>query len=119
MTILIVDDNSDLADSLAEILRDEFPQHDFAVGRDGAHALRLAHARRPHLVVMDLEMPVMGGVESACEMRRRMPYPPRLTLIAMTGNPSVADSDEARGAFDHLLPKPVDIDRLIRLVRAA
>ena len=119
MSILVVDDNADLAEALAELLRGEFPQHDLSIGRDGAHALRLAQARRPRVVVMDLEMPVMGGVESACEMRRRMPFPPRLTLIAMTGNPAAANSDEARGAFDHLVVKPVDIDALISLVRAA
>lgn len=119
MPILVVDDNEDLAESLAEILHSEFPSHELSVGHDGEHALRLAEAHRPRVVVMDLEMPVMGGVAAAREMRRRMPEPPKLTLIAMTGNPAAANTDDAREAFDHLLDKPVDIDRLLRLVAAA
>ena len=119
MTIIVVDDNSDLADSLAEILREEFPQHGLAVGYDGEQALRLARDQRPHLVLIDLEMPVLGGVEAAREMRRRMPRPPKLTLIAMTGNPIAAESANDSRTFDHVLSKPLDIERLISLVAAA
>ena len=119
MPILVVDDNAELAEAVAEILRGEFPEHGLDVGYDGLHALRLAGTRRPHVVVMDLEMPTMGGVQSASEMRRRMRQPPRLTLIAMSGNLVALDSNAARSAFDHLLPKPLDFGKLIALVAAA
>jgi CheY-like chemotaxis protein len=112
--ILVVDDNSDAAESLAILLRRR--GHETAVALDGASALAVAGSFRPEVVLLDIGMPRMDGYEVARKLRLAAdPEPP--VLVAMTGYGG--DDDRRRSAqagIDHHLTKPVDAERLEQLL---
>jgi len=116
--ILVVDDNEDAAEILAEALRDV--GHDVRVAADGPSALVAAAEFVPEIVLLDIGLPVMDGYEVARQLRQRTePRPPR--LVAVTGYGQ--DKDRAlalEAGFDDHIVKPVDLDdlfaRLVRLV---
>src|SRR5689334_4759903 len=103
MRILVVDDQVDAADTLAELLRCQ--GHAVDVAYSPADALQHALARAPDVAFIDLVMPGMDGWQLAQAMRGREP---RSYLVALTGfgeDESRAKSKEA-GLDMHLL-KPI------------
>jgi signal transduction histidine kinase/CheY-like chemotaxis protein len=112
--LLIVDDNVDSAESLAELLA--LTGHDVRTAHDGAAGLTAAESFRPEVVLLDIGLPRVNGYEVA----RRIRDTPALRgalLIAMTGY----GQEEARhlskeAGFDHHLVKPVDLSELNRLL---
>jgi signal transduction histidine kinase/ActR/RegA family two-component response regulator len=104
--VLVVDDNADVAESLALLLRLE--GHDVRVAYDGPSALEQAAAQPPELAFLDLGMPKMDG----CELARRFRASPVLQnvlLVALTGWGQEEDRRRTKQAgFDHHLVKPVD-----------
>ena len=104
--ILVVDDNRDLAESLAMILR--LWGHDVAVAYDGAEAMAAAMARPPEVVFLDIGLPHIDGFEVAQRMRAN----PRLRqarIVAITGYGRDEDQRRSREAgIDLHLTKPVD-----------
>jgi signal transduction histidine kinase/CheY-like chemotaxis protein len=106
--ILVVDDNRDAAELLAELLREK--GHTAEVALDGPTALDLAQHFHPDVAVLDLGLPVMDGYELARRLRERSPA---LRLIALTGYGQRSDRERTRAAgFDAHLVKPVAIDVL-------
>lgn len=113
--VLVVDDNVDAGASLADVLR--IKGHQVALAHNGPSALALAHSALPDLVLLDLGMPGMDGVEVARRLRA-MPEVAtrphgRLHLVALTGWGQEADRARTRAAgFDAHLVKPVDMSVL-------
>jgi CheY-like chemotaxis protein len=107
---LIVDDNRDAATMLAEAMRSF--GYDVQVASDGPAALAVAPAFKPHVVLLDLGLPVMDGYEVADRLRRAgvsgLP-------IAVTGYGQEADRARSRasGFVAHFV-KPVDLEELQR-----
>ncbi len=114
-TYLVVDDNSDFAENLAEILRDR--GDDVAVAVDGPGAVALARERRFDAVLTDMRMPLMGGAEVVHELRRADPGVPAMVITGYAGD----DALEAarREGLLAVLPKPVDVPRLLELLASA
>ena len=112
---LVVDDNRDFAENLAEILRDLGDEVTIAGG--GAEALSLARGTRFDAVLTDMRMPLMGGAELVHEIRRLDPGAAALVITAHVGD----DALEAarREGLLAVLPKPVPVDRLLELLGAA
>ena len=115
-TILIVDDEPDLV----ELIEYTLVAEGFRVltARDGAEGLALAEAERPDLVVLDIMMPKMDGVELTARLRENgaLRLTPILMLTART-----AEGDEIAGldaGADDYLPKPVSTRRLVSRIRA-
>jgi signal transduction histidine kinase/ActR/RegA family two-component response regulator len=112
--ILVVDDNADVAESLALLLRLE--GHDVRVAYDGLSALEQAVAQPPDLAFLDIGMPKMDG----CELARRFRASPVLQnvlLVALTGWGQEEDRRRTKQAgFDHHLVKPVEPDALRALL---
>ena len=108
--ILVVDDNEDAADTLAEALSDQ--GYDVRVAVDGPRALAAAAEFGPDVVLLDIGLPVMDGYEVARQLRQRTePRPPR--LLAVTGYGQEKDRALATAAgFDDHIVKPVDLDDL-------
>ena len=103
--VLIVDDNQDVADSLAVILRQM--GHQVHVAHDGRAGMQLAFRMRPHIVLMDIAMPGMSGLELVGEMRQALG--PEVRIVAVTGYGSDEDRRQSLEAgFDQHLVKPVD-----------
>jgi CheY-like chemotaxis protein len=112
---LIVDDNREFAENLAEILRDGGDEVDLA--GDGAEALALVARGRYHALLTDMRMPGMGGAEVVHGVRR---LDPGLAALVVTAH--VADDAlEAarREGLLAVLAKPVPIALLLELLGAA
>jgi PAS domain S-box-containing protein len=115
--VLVVDDNPDVVEMLAAVLRQR--GHDVRTARDGREALALAAVETPDVVVLDVGMPGLTGHDVARELRRE-PRGDALRILAVTGWGSELDRLRTREAgFDEHLTKPVDVDELIRLIEEA
>jgi DNA-binding NarL/FixJ family response regulator len=115
--LLIVDDHPIMRDGLRGVFRGD---EDFEVtgeASDGAEAIQLAQALHPDVILMDLRMPGMGGVEAITRLRE-LGHPARvLILTTYDTDRDVLPALEA-GATGYLL-KDAPRDELIRAVRAA
>ena len=108
--ILVVDDNEDGAEMLAETLAGR--GHDTRVAHDAPTALRVAAEFTPDIAFLDLGLPVMDGYELASHLRE-IPGLAGLRLVAVTGYGQESDRQRTREAgFHHHLVKPVDIDAI-------
>jgi signal transduction histidine kinase/ActR/RegA family two-component response regulator len=106
LRVLVVDDNRDVATSLAVVLRLEGHTVDLAF--DGPTALDKAEAFRPEAVLLDIGMPGMDGYQVARELRNREATR-RAIILAVTGYGQPEDRDCSKNAgFDGHLAKPVD-----------
>jgi PAS domain S-box-containing protein len=114
--ILVVDDNRDLADSLAMLF--SMNGNETRTAHDGLEAVAVAEAFRPDLIVLDLGMPKMDGFET-CRRIRETEWGKNMVIVAATGWGQDEDRRRTKEAgFDHHLVKPVfDIDALNRLLR--
>jgi signal transduction histidine kinase/CheY-like chemotaxis protein len=108
--ILIADDNVDLAQGLARLLK--IAGHDVKVVHDGPTALAVAHQTRPGLCMVDIGLPGIDGYEVARSLRQD-PVLHGATLIAISGYSQDADRRRSReSGFDQYLVKPIDLDTL-------
>jgi len=113
--VLIVEDHP-INQTLTQVMLDKLGL-DSAVAGDGQQALdRLARGERFDLILMDLQMPVMDGLQATREIRRQeaaQPAGARVPVIALTANlqPGVHELCQAAG-IDDVLHKPVDFELL-------
>jgi PAS domain S-box-containing protein len=112
--ILVVDDNTDSAESIALLL--ELNGHHVRMAHDGPMALEVADSFHPEIVVLDIGLPGMDGYEVARRLRNGG-VTHEVLLIALTGYGQAEDRLRSHAAgFDHHLIKPVDIDALQDLI---
>lgn len=112
--ILIVDDNRDSAESLATLL--QMLGHDVGVAYDGEAALRLAAQLSPDIVLLDIGLPRLSGLEAAQRIRHDVGLRDSI-LIAMTGYGQEEDKRRSLEAgFNAHLVKPVDFGELQALL---
>ncbi|HSN30920.1 MAG TPA: PAS domain-containing protein [Kofleriaceae bacterium] len=110
LRVLVVDDNDDAAELLAELLVER--GHDVRTANDGPDALRVAAELHPDVALLDIGLPVMDGYELAQRLRDTVGP---LRLIAVTGYGQPADRERARDAgFEVHLAKPVAIEKLYK-----
>jgi CheY-like chemotaxis protein/two-component sensor histidine kinase len=115
--VLIVEDNIDAAETLAEVLG--LLGHDVVVTNDGVAALEAARNVAPRAVVCDLGLPGMTGFDIARKLRE-MPQTARSLLVALSGYGRAEDRRRAvEAGFDVHLTKPVDPDRLAEILGSA
>ena len=112
--VLIVEDDPELRETLAEILTDEGCR--FSIAADGLEAIRyLKGGSRPSVILLDLSMPVVNGWEFRLH-QKRTPEISDIPIVLITAG--VYDRDEL--AFVEpadLLHKPIDLDRLLETIR--
>jgi CheY-like chemotaxis protein len=114
LRILVVDDNVDAAELLADSLGTL--GHLTEVAFDGPSALDAADRFVPDVVLLDLGLPVMDGFEVAQRLKA-VAYAP--ALVAITGYGQDVDQQRTRSAgFDAHLVKPIDLDRLEAWLRS-
>ncbi len=112
--VLVVDDNEDAAELLAELLASY--GHEVRVAHDGPSALTLARAFRPEVALVDIGLPVMDGYELGARLRAE-PALAGLRLVALTGYGQASDRARTREVgFDEHLVKPADPEAIGRAI---
>jgi two-component system response regulator MprA len=112
--VLVVDDEPAVRDSLARTLR--FEGYHVAVANDGVAALESVRAEQPDLVILDVMMPRMDGLEACRQLRSEQHT---LPVLMLTARDSVGDRVAGldAGADDYLV-KPFALQELLARVRA-
>ena len=115
--VLVVDDNQDAADMLADLLTLE--GHEVRVAHDGPTAISLAGDFEPQVALLDIGLPLMDGYELVRSLRRDL-RAGTCRYFALTGYGQPGDAARAIAAgFEKVLVKPLDHDLLERLLRGA
>jgi DNA-binding NtrC family response regulator len=114
--LLLVDDEEAFVESLARrlVLRD-FTTVCVSSGQEALDQLQTE--RDIEVVILDIKMPGMDGIETIREMKRRFPL---VEVIMLTGHATIESAVEGikKGAFDYLL-KPCEIDKLVSKINDA
>jgi DNA-binding response OmpR family regulator len=107
--VLIIEDNADLLSILQQLLSESY---DVFVARRGEDGVRIALSVRPDVVILDLQLPQMDGIEAGRWIKRELGAVPILVLTAMTGN-GESEAILRSGCCDAYLAKPAPL-QLIR-----
>ncbi len=112
---LVADDDDGIRQLLRAVLKRE--GFEVCLAENGRQAVDLYRAQAFDIVLMDIRMPLMTGMEALTEIRA---FDPRATIILMTAFAAVETAVSAikQGAFDYVI-KPFDIDEMLLLVRRA
>jgi len=112
---LLVDDEMDFVSTLAERL--SLREVDAAVVTDGYEALDYINRHKPPVVVLDVMMPGLSGLEVLTQIKNTYPA---IQVILLTGRGLTKDGIEGmrRGAFDYMV-KPVKIEELLEKMHQA
>ncbi|WP_144022046.1 hybrid sensor histidine kinase/response regulator [Caballeronia sordidicola] len=114
LRILVVDDNVDTAESMAMLVG--MLGHVVRMEHDGNSALRAASEFRPDVVLLDIGLPGLNGYEVASRIREQ-PSLDHTVLVAITGYGHETDRQLGlKAGIDHYLVKPVDFDRVRRIL---
>ncbi len=112
-TILIADDEQGIRNSLQRLL--EFESYRVSMASDGPAALSAVRERNVDLVLLDIKMPGMDGLEVLSQIHGEYP---QLPVVIISGHGTIQTAVEATrlGAFD-FVEKPIDADRLLLVIR--
>ncbi len=114
-SVLIVDDEDDFRETLLKVLKKR--NLNASGAESGPKALDLMDKTAFDVVVLDVKMPGMDGIETLREIKRKKPL---TEVVLLTGHASIESGIEGMklGAFDYLM-KPLNIDELLDKVRQA
>ena len=112
---MLVDDETEFVQAMAERLK--MRDLDADTVYDGEQALSFVEGQEPDVMVLDLKMPGIDGMEVLRQVKKSYP---KIQVIILTGHGTEKDDEEARrlGAFDYL-EKPVPLDVLIKKMKQA
>ena len=116
--VLIADDHRLFAEALEAILSGESRVDVVGRARNGAEALELSLELEPDVVLMDISMPVMDGIEATRRIRESRP---KACVVMLTGSSSAADVDRSRdaGAVGYVTKDRIASELLEAIVDAA
>ena len=114
-SICIVDDEPSILNTLSSILEDE--RYQVTVAKTGVEAMKVIQMEVPDVVLLDIWMPELDGLEVLKHVREQFPH---IMVIMMSGHGSVETAVKATklGAYDYL-EKPLDLEKVTILVRNA
>lgn len=110
-SILVVDDQEMIADSLLDILNGAGFRA--VAAYDGASALRMAELAQPDYLLTDVVMPVMNGVELAIAIRKKYPATRIVLFSGQVGISDILTEGKQQGYEFELIAKPIHPDKLI------
>lgn len=114
-TVLIVDDDAESRETLADLVRLLIPGVETLLAANGQVGVDLALLHLPSAIVLDIEMPLCDGFEAAVRIRRAFGRDAPL-LIGVSGNFLRLEEGLRAGIFDHALTKPIVIAELVHLL---
>ena len=111
--VLIVDDEKNIRRTFKMVL--ESDGYEVSLAETGEEALELCREERPDLVVLDVKLPGIGGIETLQSLKKSEP---ELPVIMISGHGTIATAVEAtrHGAFD-FVEKPLSKERLLVAIR--
>jgi CheY-like chemotaxis protein len=112
-SVLVVDDDADVRELLAAVLKSE--GYDVLTAENGAAALSVLRDTLPDLIVLDLMMPVMNGWEFR-ETQRAYPEYASIPVVCLSGHHAAHAHATALGIIE-CIQKPLDVDYLVEVVR--
>ena len=113
--ILVVEDNEANRILMRQILK--YHGYEVLEAADGAAGLAMAREHMPDLILLDLQMPVMGGFAVIRELRKT-PELSTLKVIAVTSFAMKGDREKAlQAGFDEYVTKPIDTRKFVELVK--
>lgn len=113
--ILLVEDNEMNRDMLSRRL--ERRGYEVVIAVDGREGVELAQSSRPDIILMDMSLPVMDGLEATRQVKAA-PETRSIPIIALTANALVEDREKALAAgCDDFDTKPVELPRLLEKIR--
>lgn len=115
LKILVVDDNEELCMNVTDIL--EMNGHEVTIALDGFKALELVEQDKFDVVLMDIKMPVMDGVETYKRMRKISPETPVIMMTAFAVEDLIREALRT-GAYG-MMNKPLDFNRLLQTIAQA
>ncbi len=110
-TVLVVDDDPDIIDFLEAALEDEGY---LVLAAVGAEALGVAHETHPDVILLDINMPGMDGVEVSQRLRGN-PVTAAIPIVVMSAQDRLQATEPLMAVNDRL-PKPFDLARLYEVV---
>ncbi len=112
LRILVVDDIFTNRYLLSELIK--LTGNEVVLAENGEEAIRILENEEIDLVFMDIEMPVMNGIETTQHIRNNMPFPLNaLPVIALTAhNPELFFEDYSDVGFDELMTKPYSVEKI-------
>ncbi len=107
-TILIVEDNPELLSLLRELLSTEY---ETVTARRGEEAIELAKQRRPRVVILDLQLPTIDGIETGRWIKQEL-GPDQVAILVLTALAGKGDSEAIldSGCCDAYMAKPAHLD---------
>jgi CheY-like chemotaxis protein len=115
MKILLVEDNEMNLDMLSRRLARQ--GYEVVAAQDGASGIAKATSERPHLILMDMSLPVVDGWEATRRLKAD-PATSRIPIIALTAHARAEDKEKAVGAgCDDYDTKPIDLTRLLEKIK--
>jgi YesN/AraC family two-component response regulator len=118
--LLIIDDEVSIRDGFKRFLSVSIPEVEVITAEDGNIGLQLAQLEEPNLILLDLSMPVMTGLEALNQMQF---IKLSIQTVIMTAFGTENNKDMARACSQNehiqILRKPVDLDELETIIRKA
>ncbi len=117
--ILVVDDIFTNRLLLSELIKST--GNEVIMVENGEEAVKVLENEEIHLIFMDIEMPVMNGIETTNYIRNEMIFPINaIPIIALTAhNPDLFFEDYADVGFDELITKPYSVDKIREKIKKA
>jgi CheY-like chemotaxis protein len=115
--IVVVDDEVNIAESLSEILAGH--GYDARAFYSGLDAIDYCHEQCPDIVVADVVMPKLNGVDTVLAIREFCPETRILLFSGQAGTADILARARARGHEFELLPKPIHPDRLLKALASS
>ena len=111
--VLIAEDSSAIQNLVRNVLK--FQKYDIEIAKNGQNVLDLLVDNTYNAIILDLNMPVMNGIECAAKIRALEDEKATIPIIALTGNAQNFTRDEfLQMGFNEYLPKPINFDDLIK-----
>jgi two-component system, NtrC family, response regulator HydG len=114
-TVLVVDDDVGMVETLADILREH--SYQVATGHSGEAAVSMARERRYDAILMDIRMPGLNGVEALKRIKAAAPETRVIMMTAYTRHDLVEEARQAAALA--IVPKPLDVEEVLGLLERA
>jgi CheY-like chemotaxis protein len=111
--VLVVDDDPAILEICSDLLQTE--GYTVMVATNGQQALEQIRTDPPHVVLMDIMMPVLDGVE-ACRLVKANPATAEIPVVLMSARTNLTRQSQELASADALVAKPFDIDHLLNTI---